>query len=111
MSARKLGLGILGGLLMAALVLSAGCKKKAEAPGPEAKATAKAGAKAAKPETAPGATVAAGATASEIKTTGKPSGPGDPAIFIFYNADQPTSGKELSVATISRAGSPGLVRT
>ncbi len=87
MKARKLGLGILGVLIMATLVLSAGCKKKSEGPKPEAKA--------AKSETAPGSKVAAGSTVSEIKTTGKPSGPGDPAMFIFYNADQPTSGKEL----------------
>ena len=91
MKAGKLGLSILGALIIATLVISAGCKKKEAAPNPEAKA----GAKAAQPETAAGATVAAGSTASEIKTTGKPSGPGDPAMFIFYNADQPTSGKEL----------------
>jgi hypothetical protein len=91
MKARKLGLGILGALIMAALVLSAGCKKKEAAPEPEAKPVAEK----VKPETAPGSTVAAGATVSEIKSVGKPENPEDPAMFIFYSVGQPTAGKEL----------------
>ena len=100
MKAGKLGLGVLGALVMVALVFSAGCKKKAEPAAGETKPAEKAAMPEAKaPEAQPA--VAAADTVSEIKKTSQPTGPGEPAIFIFYAIEQPTAGKELKTLDLN----------